>query len=153
MLVSYRRAENSGRINFFSKNKIAFLANIYMFKVSNKNNRKRCEICSKLTIKTPDQWRRSGIFINFERFTPFSIVFYCYFEQVNVSWVNQIFQKVRIDSWTVFCWFHFVYWQKHRKYVGCTVLQKFIMLDITELHWIFKEKDLHPLLSSKSYDI
>ena len=55
MVVSYRRAENSGRINFFSKNKIAFLANIYMFKVSNKNNRKRCEICSKLTIKTPDQ--------------------------------------------------------------------------------------------------
>ena len=28
-------------------------ANIYLFKVSNKNTRKTCEICSKLTIKTP----------------------------------------------------------------------------------------------------
>ena len=29
-------------------------ANIYLFKVNNKNNRKRCEICSKLTVKTPE---------------------------------------------------------------------------------------------------
>ena len=27
--------------------------NIYLFKVSNRNTRKRCEICSKLTLKTP----------------------------------------------------------------------------------------------------
>ena len=35
-------------------------ANIYLFKVNSRNNRKRyCEICSKLTLKTPDrrQWR------------------------------------------------------------------------------------------------
>ena len=30
-------------------------ANIYLFKVNNKNNRKRCEKCSKLTIKTPQE--------------------------------------------------------------------------------------------------
>ena len=30
-----------------------FLANICLFKINNRNNRKRCEICSKLTIKTP----------------------------------------------------------------------------------------------------
>ena len=37
----------------------------YMFKVNNKNTRIRCEICSKLTIKTPDrrQWRRSEMHI------------------------------------------------------------------------------------------
>ena len=29
-------------------------ANIYLFKLNNRNTRKRCEICSKLTIKTPD---------------------------------------------------------------------------------------------------
>ena len=29
---------------------------IYLFKVNNRNTRKRCEICSKLTIKTPDGW-------------------------------------------------------------------------------------------------
>ena len=42
---------------------------IYMFKVSNRNTRTRCETCSKLTIRTPErpQWRRSGVFIvNFE---------------------------------------------------------------------------------------
>ena len=31
-------------------------ANIYLFKVNNKNTRKRCEICSKLTIKTSKLW-------------------------------------------------------------------------------------------------
>ena len=29
-------------------------ANIYLFKINNRNSRKRCEICSKLTIKTPE---------------------------------------------------------------------------------------------------
>ena len=44
------------------------LANIYLFKVNNKNTRKRCEICSMLTIKTP-----------------FSSVSIIDLEQVNVS--------------------------------------------------------------------
>ena len=30
-------------------------ANIYLFKVNNRNTRKRCEIWSKLTIKTPER--------------------------------------------------------------------------------------------------
>ena len=44
-------------------------AGIYLLKVNNRNTRTRCEICLKLTIKTPErcQWHRSGIFIaNFE---------------------------------------------------------------------------------------
>ena len=32
----------------------AIPANNYMFKVNNRNTRIRCEICSKLTIKTPE---------------------------------------------------------------------------------------------------
>ena len=32
-----------------------FPANIYLFKDNNRNSRKRCEICSKLTIKTPER--------------------------------------------------------------------------------------------------
>ena len=40
-----------------------FPANIYLFKVNNRNTRKRCEICSKLTIKTPE---RSESIVNFE---------------------------------------------------------------------------------------
>ena len=46
------------------------LAGNYMFQVNNRNIRTRCEICSKLTIKTPErpQWRRSSVFIvNFEQ--------------------------------------------------------------------------------------
>ena len=60
-----------------------------MFKVNNRNTRARCEIYSKLTIKTPkrSQWHRSGVFIvNFEYIShlalPFSIV---NFEQVNAA--------------------------------------------------------------------
>ena len=30
------------------------LAGNYMFKVNNRNTRRRCEICSKLTMKTPE---------------------------------------------------------------------------------------------------
>ena len=42
-----------------------FPANIYLLKVNNGNTRKKCKICSKLTIKTPEQsqCRRSGVFI------------------------------------------------------------------------------------------
>ena len=35
-------------------------ANIYLFKSSNRNTRKSCEMCSKLTIKTAEQC--SGVF-------------------------------------------------------------------------------------------
>ena len=40
----------------------------YMLKVNNRNTRTRYEICSKLTIKTPErcQWRCSGVFVTFE---------------------------------------------------------------------------------------
>ena len=58
----------------------------YMFKVNIRNTRTRCEICSKLTIKTPEQrhWHRSGIFIvNFEHISHLFLVFIFNFEQVN----------------------------------------------------------------------
>ena len=50
-------------------------ASKYMFKVNNESTRARCEIRSKLTIKTPERrdWRRSSIFI-------------VNFEQVNTGW-------------------------------------------------------------------
>ena len=56
----------------------SYTAGIYMFKVNNRNTRKRCEICSKLTIKTPyrRQWRRSAIFIvNFEHISHLALVY------------------------------------------------------------------------------
>ena len=42
-----------------------FPANIYLFKITNRNTRKRCELCSQLTIKIPEpsHWGRSVVFI------------------------------------------------------------------------------------------
>ena len=62
----YLRIE-SGRDLFYSFGN-------YMFKVNDRNTTEKCEICSRLTIETPEQrqwreWRRSGVFIvNFEHF-------------------------------------------------------------------------------------
>ena len=50
----------------------------YMFKGNNRNTKTRCEISSKLAIKTPErrQWRRSGVFIvNFEHISHLILVF------------------------------------------------------------------------------
>ena len=68
-----------------------FSVNIYLFKVNNINTRKRYEICSNLTLTTPErcQRRRSGVSIaNFEHFEPSSSASIVEFEQVNVSWVS-----------------------------------------------------------------
>ena len=35
--------------------KVLFPANLYLLKVNNRNTRERCEIPSKLTIKTPER--------------------------------------------------------------------------------------------------
>ena len=50
--------QSSAAINSFLDNP----ASIYLFKVSNRNTRTMCEICSKLTIKTPEEylWFRSA---------------------------------------------------------------------------------------------
>ena len=51
-------------------------AGIYLLKAKNRNTRTRCEICSELTIKTPERnRRRSGIFIiNFEHISHLVLV-------------------------------------------------------------------------------
>ena len=59
------------------------------FKVNNRNTRTTCEICSKLTIKTPErrQWRRSSIFIiNCKHISSFVLI--VDFEQTNVCFVH-----------------------------------------------------------------
>ena len=50
----------------------------YTIKVNNRSARTRCEICSKLTIKTPERghWRRSGVFtVNFKYILHLVLVF------------------------------------------------------------------------------
>ena len=65
-----------------------------MFKVNNRNNSTRCEICSELTIKTLKrrQYRRSPVFIvNFENISHLLLV---NFEQVNDGGII----SVKIDT-------------------------------------------------------
>ena len=54
---------------------------IYLLRINDRNNRKGCKICSKLTIKRPEwhQWTY---------FTPFSSLAIVDFEQMNVCWVE-----------------------------------------------------------------
>ena len=54
-----------------------FSANVYLFKFNDKNTRKMCKTCSKLTIKTPEQRRiRSGVFfVNLENISYLFLVF------------------------------------------------------------------------------
>ena len=50
----------------------------YMLKINNRNTRTRCEICSKLTIRKPEQrqWCHSGVFIvNLEHIPHLVLVF------------------------------------------------------------------------------
>ena len=63
-------------------------AGSYMFKVNHRNTGTRCEICSKLTLKTPERRRRSVVFIdNFEHISHLcSSVSIVNFEQVNATW-------------------------------------------------------------------
>ena len=83
-IISKFFVDNS--VTLFKSDKIFLLifmhlipAGIYLFKVNNGNTRRMCEICSKLTIKTPERlwhWRRSVAFIvNFERIAQIVIVF------------------------------------------------------------------------------
>ena len=75
----------------------------YMLKVNNRNTWIRCEICSKLTINTPErcQCRRSGVFIvNFEHISdlPCPSVSIVNFEHVNVDWVYENLKRYFISN-------------------------------------------------------
>ena len=60
---------------------------IYLLKFNNRNTRARCEICSKLTIKSRERRHSSSyrnqsfnllVIVNFEHFSHFALVcFYC----------------------------------------------------------------------------
>ena len=50
---------------FFDNFDTKLPANIYLFRVNNRNTKKKCEICSKLAITTSEQHhcRHFGVFI------------------------------------------------------------------------------------------
>ena len=56
---------------------VVMLACTYLLKLNNRKTRTRCELCSKLTLKTPErrQWRLSGVFIvNFEHISHLALL-------------------------------------------------------------------------------
>ena len=78
--------------------KNVFSVNIYLFKVNNTTTRKRCQIPSKLIVKTPnDVYHVVLIFLllTWTYFTPFSSASIVDFEQVNVSRVISFHKKKR----------------------------------------------------------
>ena len=67
---------STGRITFTQW--VANSANKYLFKVENRNTKKRCKICLKLPTETPEQsqWRLSVVFIiNFKHISQLFLVF------------------------------------------------------------------------------
>ena len=80
------------RRNLVKNGIIAHPAAIYLVKLNNRNTRTRCEMCSKLTIKTSErrEWRRSDVFVvNFwTYFTPCSSVSVVDFGYVIAGWVE-----------------------------------------------------------------
>ena len=64
---------------FFTPKSIDNQAGNYMFKFNNRNTRTRCEICSKLTIKTPERPNGFGF-----GFGVFLVNFECFLELIPV---------------------------------------------------------------------
>ena len=98
-------------------------ANINLFKANNRNTRTKCEICSKLTIKTPE-WRqslRSSVFIvNFEHISHFLLVFLLLFLFGVFSirlgrWAPVKWNKSRLAMYYVMH-YHYGYYIKHSKF-------------------------------------
>ena len=89
--------ESSGLFNFLAlKPWRLYPANIFLHTVNYRNTRKRCEICSKLTIKTSEQrhWRRSGVFLLTLN------IFYAFFCRF-CCWLWTIKYWVRCCYWTL----------------------------------------------------
>ena len=99
-----KKSWNSKKIS--NSKKIHSPAGIYLLKVNNRNTRTRCEICSKLTIKTLERchWRSFGVFIvNFEHISYlFSSVFIVKFEHVIAGWVVNPLKTVRFSKTDIF---------------------------------------------------
>ena len=92
-----------------------YQANIYLLKVNDRDTRKRCEICSKLTIKSPEwrHWRYSVVFIvNFEYISHIFLVLLMLTWISNVIWVvttKYLFRKILFHWYGVYliCLFQF----------------------------------------------
>ena len=72
---------------------LKFPVDIYLFKAINSNTRKRCEICLKLTIMSPERHhcRCSGVFVvNFDHIPHLLLGFVFDFEQGPARCINML---------------------------------------------------------------
>ena len=77
---------------------VGIAASIYLFKVNNRINMKRYEICSKLTIKTPEQGQWSFFVVKlWTYFTHLSSVSIVDVEQINVCWRTVAINSILYD--------------------------------------------------------
>ena len=119
-----------------------------MFKFDNKNPKKRCEICSKLTIKTTEQrkwlqWRLVFLLLTLIYFTLFSSFSIGDSEQVKASWIldfkvllsyqviNQLPIKIRLHKEQRQQWKHEINIWKimvvNFKYTKTTTIRSFLI--------------------------
>ena len=128
-------------------------ANIYLLKVNHRNIRKKYEICSKLTILTPQrhQWRRSNVFLL--NFSPFSSVPTVNFEQ-DVNWESIFTSHAPLERMygNIFTWYFPIlkcYFLDYRSYFMYDNIND-IILDI--VLWYYFQFQLHQtaLTCSKS---
>ena len=80
------------------------LTSEYLCKVTNRNTKTRCEMFSKLTVKTPErrQWLTEPAFEKFD-FDPFDTVFYFYINPLKMSenvWLPDVFRGHKNGSLT-----------------------------------------------------
>ena len=61
--------------------------NKYMLKIKNSNTKQKCEICSKLTIRTIRTREQLVIHVKHELFFFLSVLFNIGFENINVRWI------------------------------------------------------------------
>ena len=102
--------------SLFGKIKRKFISpiKIYLFKLNNRNTRKKFEVCSKLTTKTRRHCRLFGVFIvNFERISQLivAIVSIVNFKQVNSCWQSCGLFAVYNNGNICFCQKLNIYWK------------------------------------------
>ena len=94
-----------------------FPVGIYLLKVNNNNTRTRCEICSKLTIKTAERRLASFWCLYYQLwtyFTPCSSVSVVNFEYVNTNWV--VVTRIRcLWSYQQFPTYRYTLWLSYFK--------------------------------------
>ena len=106
-LKLHKKSDSSaGSFLGISKNNCPF--DIYLFRVINGNTRTTCQVCSKLTIMTPEKTSSVFIFVLWTIFTYGSVVSIFAFEQVTTNGCDY-FSEVSLWSWSEH------YFKIHRK--------------------------------------